>query len=1684
MPQPPRNDGWKHTSKQNPAKPPAAQHTPNTSRKPWQPGVPKAKTTAKTTSRWTKFLVAGVIVGLLTAGVVVVVRMILQPKYASVVVVAPDVPDSLALPENAAGVASTKGVEEVADNNARIHLSAGRDATAERDAWRSKVVANEKGLVLYFAAHAGADTKGPYLWLPPKGAAVSDADKLYVTEILQRLSELPKSHSKLLVIDIAQTPANWVFGGAYSDFVRAVKGLDSKIEEVGELAVLLSADEDQVSWIADERRKSTFGFYFVEGIRGAAGKPGDPLNANDLHTYLKTEVQKWAVANRGANQQPVLLPKSSGEARAKKLDLAILPQTPYTPPDKAAAQPTPPELRKEWERVEKLASLTPSPDTTDPLKWREYLEWLLRWERLLRVEGAAVKAVPDTLPPRVKRLGDELEARAADAAVCGVVALPAGPALSGIGEEKQPDTTFAKLWEPPDGSDHGTEWGKLVKDADATRETAIRTAVARFVVDKVLADNVSKASLDTADKVLRAVGGVQPVEAHYVRMLHLHLPGDPKKRTDADQKQWPPADLLRTAITLRRMAEQTAWADGLSYPEQAFRWTFPLVDAADKNRQKGEDLLFDTDPKSWNEAAKLFAQAQQDYATAKDRAQVVAEALARRDRVFARLPYYGRWVAAAHDGPKNPDELLDQLEQAAGAAHKIDKLIREVSANPTDTDVTALKKASTDAAVLDAVADAYDKAAKLLSGEVQASNWHALDVAQLVPFRKLEPGPDLGQKARTVAASLATAAQQPAGTTVPDDSAEVVKSAARHLRAAAAHLNDPTLARNTGLGEKPVKLAEDLATSLRGLPVEVSKAAGNADAQDTLRGGSAGFAEANRLARLSDPAAPVGGTPTPPEADRRFWRHYLLLAQARRFTLDGWCGDNPAEKNTDRWYCVSAAKLVQESADTELTRLAPGRANLPPARQERLAFDLAEESKRRPTELDMQAEPTRVVVPDEPNLRYAYSAAVKQGERVGFPVAQYDLPEVLAKANPQGTGRRLERRLSTEKVGELVPQVATFAFGADRINAAVNTLSATLRYRGRLYQADTGVTFAGKPNFQLLNNPPSGNAVAALQAKPEAVAGAVTILIDVTLSMTEKAFDSEGSRALQARIGLQKLVEKMLPGTQVTIGRFYGKGQREQCEVIRKPFVVRERVRQGKELFEELEKSAAPVDGSYTSLAGAIRTVLDPTTGKDFWPAGFTGQRVLVVLTDGADTWNDDGNPGYTVGGKQLEDGDQWQVVQAGLKAAVADRKSFGVAVHMVMFGLDPDAKDAKRAKRQFGGLPETVEKAPDLSEARFHFLPGVKNGDEFATKLAQAVMPRVRYSSPEEKTKVMVASLAGEPEYNPTPELAPGTFTLTDGVNELPRVQLGAGERALLRAERNGNRVDITRPPFASELAERVKCPSATGGRLAITMPKLKYEPNTPRSSIEAMVTLEELDPALKDGLLKAGNRDYAWFDLANPDGTPFDPAKGPRVTIRNHLEGTGSAKDPRTGHELLAPAWDVAVEEWDEPGKDPGTFRRPRITGYWLNGLPAEKAAQNVEIDAIRKASADALPLKAFQFGTGKVEVRGVEVVERNKQLYLTVWMDYEKPGELVLLRATGWKGGRVGESHTYYDRHHRYTAEFGPFPVEELNTGLRLWLYSVDDLRKFATDNNRVVTLEGEKATTKLFDLSRQLVMIPQK
>lgn len=1654
MPQPPRNDGWKHKGA-TPANKPAAQHTPNTSRKQWQPGAPKPKTTGRKTSRVARFVLAGVVVGLLSAVVITLILFLWPSDYPNFVVVAPDEADWLALPENQAGVASAQGVEEWATGKKELRgeVSAGRDVTAARDdadpreAWAKNLTAKNNSTVVYFATHVGVDATGPYLWLPR--AKGGPPEKLYVEKVVQKLGDLKRP--TLLVVDIAQTPANWAFGGAYCDFPQAVKGLDDKIEAAGQVAVLLSADAGQTSWAAEERRKTAFGFHFLEGLRGAAGPPHKTLHAADLAKYLRTEVQKWAVANREANQEPLLLPRGSGEARAAKVTLTTLPPAPYAPPGPPAAAPaTPPELAAEWARVARLTDPkrgTP-PDTADPLTWREYLEWLLRWERLVRLE-----AVPPGLPGKVRALGARLADPTAAAVACEGVALPAGPALSGVAAEAK-DLPLGRLWAPrtDQGFDLGKEWVKLKAESQVSTP-ALQVAAARSVVERVLAEGVTRTSLDTAELVLAEVGGVQPVEAHYLRMLQRHLP--------ADTSAWPNADLLKRAVSLRRTAEETAWAAGQPYPEQAFRWTHKQIAAADRERQLGEDLLFDVKPESHAQAAGHFQTAEDGYAAARKRAGVVSAALSARDRVFARLPYYARWVAATRGGPVLPDDLVPKLEQAARAAHEIDRLMRAEGAG----DDAALAAQTTQAEAFDFVVQKFDDATALLTEQKQGSNLHHLDAALGVPFRKHAAGVDWSKFARDAAAELAS--RPPKSSVERVSEADPLPAAAeRHLRAAAAYLEVPNLARGTVLPSR----SDALVTALRGLPGETAKAREEADARAKLTDAGGDYAAANRLARLCDPAFPAGGAPAPPAADRHFRRHYFLLAQAGRITLDGWCGTKSDEQAVENWYCSAAAAKVLDDADAELGALVPGRADLPPVRQGRLTADLKDARGRKPTTLNERKE-KRVVVPDEFRLRHSLQLAAAGGP-VGYPVCEYTLPAGLAavKANADLARRQVERGLKDQSGGAVVRE-KTFDRGGGAIEAG-SDLAAVVRYRGRVYTHAVTLDSATDYTLRVVNVPPTGKGAIAVQAAPKAITGAVTILIDRSGSMAEKVAGGTDRRILQAREGIRQLVAGMPAGTQLTVAGFHGKGNVLECKPLVERFVVREPKADADKLFDDLDSLAEPVAGAATPLAGAMRTILHPRTGEKFWPDKYTGRRTLVVISDGKDTWYDDDgkrNPGYTLDDDTpLKARDLWQVVEAGLKAslkATTDNKArfFGVDVRLVLFGID--GEDEKEVERQFDPLTKVIESDPALADSKFRIHKGVKSGQAFADLLRQAVMPRVWYSSDKNPPGVLESTRDSDLAYNSSAELVPGTFDLTDGTKMFPRVQVGEGERKLLLVEPDGrDKVRITVPPFALRLAEGQRLPhklsSPTGPGVALSLAQLRYTPRDKASTLDAVVTFEKVDPNANDNPLRSASRDYAWFDLALPDGTRFDRANPPKVTIRNHLERSESGD----WYELLAPAWDVSVEKWDK--SDGRKFRRPQVTGYWVNGLPPSPRHQVVTPAPPTGGTPGSLPLKAFESGGDRVPVLDAVVREDGGKLFATVWMDYQTPGELVLLRAVEWQNGRVPETHTYYDPHGRYTATFGPLLPSQLGQPVKFELYTVKDLRDKATADKLTVKLDGKE------------------
>ncbi len=992
---------------------PAPARNGNASRRSWQPGGPQAPAAAgKARSRGFRLLMAGAVTGALVALIVVVIWLFWPARYPQMVLVGATTGDSCALPENVAGVnIATDLINWAGEGRGsdRPKVDANPVVTVDASGAKIAIDPNPKNLVVYLTAHGGADASGAYLWMAPADArSAADAHKVRVSDIIGRVGESRRGKATLLIFDATRVAVSWPHGMLFNDFARALKELDSKIDGIEGLAVICASDDDQRSWVFEERRVSVFGHYLLEAMRGAGHDRGQRVTAASAFANAKAEVERWSIANRGEKQTPILLPQATGQGRAEKIDLAAAPASGYQNPS-AIESPgnVPAELEDAWKKANELAAQVPPPETNNPAKWREYLDLLVRYERLFRL-GANTTAVRDRATALAAQLQNPSIGREP---ACLPTAIPTARALGRppvFADARAADafrSAFrSKVW----GSDKDKSldrigaWAALLR-AHPGQETQIRTAAADLVIAQLIAEGATPANLAIADAVLATTHGAAslpaPAEAHFVRMLHLHL----DKAAQADPGF--PA-LLKQALTLRKEAEEAAWLftdqpKEYSYSEYVYSWVRGRIEAGDRNRRLGEDLLFSADSKDWKDAAGYFDLARQDYTAARTDGRKVAAALAVRDKVFAHLPYYARWLAAYRGSrPQTEvDRLLDRAEAAARDAHHLAEMTAKDPPPADQLDALDKLRAETDGH-FKKIADDFDADVANLKNTPLPSNWHALDSVLAVPFIEAHRRAELLGFVRHVSYQLEINRQQPDGSQVPPQPTREI--AARNGRVALALLGDTSQDRRQVL-DRPERewwtafraVGDQIGDRYRGLAKEAKDKADESVRRPTLKESGEPLAGAALCGRLADPAAPLAGL-DPVAADQRFRRHSLLLWEAQRATAEGWA--DVARTNSDGWYCRKIAALLVGSAETLIRENATemtGRPveNMSPGDLDRWLADCRLEAKRRPVELTLKAPPGEVVT-DDPGWDFAFTvtAAEKDKGTIGFPVSWLDAP--------------------------------------------------------------------------------------------------------------------------------------------------------------------------------------------------------------------------------------------------------------------------------------------------------------------------------------------------------------------------------------------------------------------------------------------------------------------------------------------------------------------------------------------------------------------------------------------------------------------------------------------------------------------------------------------------------------------
>src|SRR5262249_4280922 len=154
------------------------------------------------------------------------------------------------------------------------------------DEWKARLSeANENVIILCLSLHGGADAQGPFLWIMPTGTPPLDEkeyqkSRLRLSDVLDELKKLPEKKGKLLILDATQVSADWPNGMLHNDFPRGLKRLDSTIKGIDNLAVICASDDDERSWLSEERKKSIFMHFVQEAMNGGTGS--DHVSALNL----------------------------------------------------------------------------------------------------------------------------------------------------------------------------------------------------------------------------------------------------------------------------------------------------------------------------------------------------------------------------------------------------------------------------------------------------------------------------------------------------------------------------------------------------------------------------------------------------------------------------------------------------------------------------------------------------------------------------------------------------------------------------------------------------------------------------------------------------------------------------------------------------------------------------------------------------------------------------------------------------------------------------------------------------------------------------------------------------------------------------------------------------------------------------------------------------------------------------------------------------------------------------------------------------------------------------------------------------------------------------------------------------------------------------------------------------------
>ena len=171
--------------------------------------------------------------------------------------------------------------------------------------------------IVYISAHGASSVNGPVL-LPANAQDLTDA--VQVDSIIKRMAGMPTSQHKVLVIDGALSRCLPSLGLLHNDFARQMLQLDTLIESIPNLVVIVSADVDQKSWVNPDQGITVYASALIDALTGNASDLRNDgwIDLLDIHAATRKATRSWTEKYIGELQEPLLLPSGeNGKARSR-----------------------------------------------------------------------------------------------------------------------------------------------------------------------------------------------------------------------------------------------------------------------------------------------------------------------------------------------------------------------------------------------------------------------------------------------------------------------------------------------------------------------------------------------------------------------------------------------------------------------------------------------------------------------------------------------------------------------------------------------------------------------------------------------------------------------------------------------------------------------------------------------------------------------------------------------------------------------------------------------------------------------------------------------------------------------------------------------------------------------------------------------------------------------------------------------------------------------------------------------------------------------------------------------------------------------------------------------------------------------------------------------------------------------